>query len=466
MARMIRQNPRAFETLTARIRELDGKQVKVGWFSSSVYPNGTPVALVAAVQELGSPAKNIPPRLGMRATAMRKWGEWKDLMLDGAKAILQGRRTADQVMDAMGAKAAGDIAKNIASVWEPPLKEATVKARARKLASGVITPSLQQTTRGEQPLDQQPNPHGRLDERSRSQYFAHGVSCDRHAKLRLLRFRRKNGPAERSVARHLCRACDLQGSIQPVPRELYQTYGLQFDQNYVTAYMPESATDVSRDTAGDQIVYAGGRFQAVQKVNWYGPDGWIALLFVQVLPPGYVVDNQLFALVIQLIQQGMNAILAANYNLLTTESGNVITTEGGVGIEADTVVIPVLQAYQPTMQGVNTAPALYIHKIGDQRIGSPRRKSKWTNSYSQLTTENGIGIETESGIGIGADGTNQATMVHTEVQRYATMFQISALATQDPTTPMQLTASDLVNFAAAVAQSEGLHSGNRSSRRL
>ena len=107
MARMIRQNPRAFETLTARIRELDGKQVKVGWFSSSVYPNGTPVALVAAVQELGSPAKNIPPRLGMRATAMRKWGEWKDLMLDGAKAILQGRRTADQVMDAMGAKAAG-----------------------------------------------------------------------------------------------------------------------------------------------------------------------------------------------------------------------------------------------------------------------------------------------------------------------------------------------------------------------
>ena len=94
----------------------------------------------------------------MRATAMRKWGEWKDLMLDGAKAILQGRRTADQVMDTMGAKAAGDIAKNIASVWEPPLKEATVKARARKLASGVITPSPAQTTRGERLLINEPNP--------------------------------------------------------------------------------------------------------------------------------------------------------------------------------------------------------------------------------------------------------------------------------------------------------------------
>jgi hypothetical protein len=51
-------------------------------------------------------------------------------------------------------------------------------------------------------------------------------------------------------------------------------------------------------------------------------------------------DNFLFSLIIPLIQQGMNAILAANYNLLATQSGNVITTEGGSGIEADTVVVP------------------------------------------------------------------------------------------------------------------------------
>jgi hypothetical protein len=165
-------------------------------------------------------------------------------------------------------------------------------------------------------------------------------------------------------------------------------------------------------------------------------------------------DNFLFSLVIPLIQQGMNNILATNYNLLTTESGNILTTEGGSGIEADTVVVPVLQAYQPTMQGVNTAPALYIHKIGDRRIGSPRRHSKWVTTYSQLATESNQGIATESGIGIGADGTQQSSMVHTETQRYETTFQISALATQDPSTPMQLTASDLVNFAAAILQSD------------
>ena len=78
----------------------------------------------------------------------------------------------------------------------------------------------------------------------------------------------------------------LMGSIQPLPRNLYQMYGLQFDRYYVTVYMPESATDVSRDTAGDQIEYQGNRFQAVQKVNWYAQDGWIAMLFVQILPPG------------------------------------------------------------------------------------------------------------------------------------------------------------------------------------
>ena len=105
-------------------------------------PDGTPVAMVAAVQELGSPAKNIPPRLGMRATAMRKWEEWKAVMLKGARAVLAGAWKANQVMDAVGAKAAGDIAKHITEVWEPPLKQSTVKARARRYASRDATESI------------------------------------------------------------------------------------------------------------------------------------------------------------------------------------------------------------------------------------------------------------------------------------------------------------------------------------
>ena len=75
-------------------------------------------------------------------------------------------------------------------------------------------------------------------------------------------------------------------------------YGLQFDRYYVTAYMPESATDVSRDTAGDQIDYQGSRFQAVQKVNWYA-SGWLDRHAIRSSPAAglIVLDNQLFTLI-------------------------------------------------------------------------------------------------------------------------------------------------------------------------
>jgi hypothetical protein len=144
MARMLRENPKAFETLNARIKELDGIEVRVGWFSSNVYPDkyATPVAYVAAIQELGSPKNKIPPRPFMRPTVMKQWSNWQALMLKGAKAILKGTWSAREVMDALGAQVAGDIAKTIRSIWTPPLKEATVRARARKYSSGEITDSL------------------------------------------------------------------------------------------------------------------------------------------------------------------------------------------------------------------------------------------------------------------------------------------------------------------------------------
>lgn len=42
--------------LKAVYDELAKKQLKVGFFAHSKYPDGTPVAYVAAIQELGYPA--------------------------------------------------------------------------------------------------------------------------------------------------------------------------------------------------------------------------------------------------------------------------------------------------------------------------------------------------------------------------------------------------------------------------
>jgi hypothetical protein len=78
----------------------------------------------------------------------------------------------------------------------------------------------------------------------------------------------------------------FQGSVQPVPRQLYQEYGLQFDKNYYTVFVPLNIVDVTRDTSGDQITYNGNTLQVVQKTNWFAADGWVQMLCIQVLAPG------------------------------------------------------------------------------------------------------------------------------------------------------------------------------------
>lgn len=117
--------------LRVALKGIEGNVGKVGWFATAHYPSGVPVAYVAAVQEFGYPAKNIPPRLGMRATAKEKRPEWASVAEQGAKAVLSGNATAPQLMELIGLKAAGDIRKHITTVQEPPLKPATI---ARRLA--------------------------------------------------------------------------------------------------------------------------------------------------------------------------------------------------------------------------------------------------------------------------------------------------------------------------------------------
>lgn len=99
----------------------------------------------------------------------------------------------------------------------------------------------------------------------------------------------------------------------------------------------------------------------------------------------------------------------------------------GAGMTAAGSTIAIQQSYQPTQQGVKTAPCLYIHKVGDRRAGWPAR----TDVYDSDTDD----------------------MVHTEIEQYETTFQISSLATQNPADTSAKTASDWLNLAAYVLQS-------------
>lgn len=108
---------------------LKGVVGKVGWFNTAKYPDGTPVAYVAAIQEFGYPEGNIPPRLGMRSTSTEKREEWGAVAGNASRSVLQGKMTAPAAMEIIGLKAAGDMRKHISEVTTPPLKVNTVKAR-------------------------------------------------------------------------------------------------------------------------------------------------------------------------------------------------------------------------------------------------------------------------------------------------------------------------------------------------
>ena len=70
----------------------------------------------------------------------------------------------------------------------------------------------------------------------------------------------------------------------------------------------------------------------------------------------------------------------------------------------------------------------FIYKIADKRYGFRKTEDCW----DELTS----------------------TLVHKEIQTYETTFQLSALATQNPATPTQYTASDILNLCASVLQSQ------------
>lgn len=92
--------------------------------------------------------------------------------------------------------------------------------------------------------------------------------------------------------------------------------------------------------------------------------------------------------------------------------------------------VSVKQSSQPTNQGADSGPTIYLEKIGDKRYGFLRRSDRWVFDADPPYFE------------------------HKEEQTYETSFQISALSIQDPQNVTQKTASDIVNIAAAVLQSD------------
>lgn len=76
------------------------------------------------------------------------------------------------------------------------------------------------------------------------------------------------------------------GSVQPVPRNLYEQYGLDFQRSYIMIYASQAVIDVSRDTSGDQVIFpvGGATYNVLSDTRWFPIDGWTAFICVKVIP--------------------------------------------------------------------------------------------------------------------------------------------------------------------------------------
>lgn len=73
----------------------DKPTLKIGFLSNAKYPDGTPVAVVAAVHEFGSKKQNIPPRPFFRTMIAKHKNEWPSLV---RSALINKSSTREALM--------------------------------------------------------------------------------------------------------------------------------------------------------------------------------------------------------------------------------------------------------------------------------------------------------------------------------------------------------------------------------
>lgn len=121
-------NDKILDALNNIASNLSDKQLKVGFIDGATYPDGTPVAMVAATNEYGNPANNQPPRPFFRNAIAEHEREWLDAISRG----LQKGVPLDDVLAVVGEGAVGDVVQSIATLMDPPLSPATIASRKSK----------------------------------------------------------------------------------------------------------------------------------------------------------------------------------------------------------------------------------------------------------------------------------------------------------------------------------------------
>lgn len=155
-------NMKGIDELKKTLADADKKTAQIGWFPSAAYDDGTPVASVAAMQELGT--KTAPPRPYFRPTISEKKEDWAALVDSGLNAMVNGKATIDQVLNGLSLAVVGDVKESISG---PHLALSPVTLALRRLrnegatvGAGLVGAVAGAIARGETGAGQLGQPYG------------------------------------------------------------------------------------------------------------------------------------------------------------------------------------------------------------------------------------------------------------------------------------------------------------------
>jgi hypothetical protein len=117
------------DALKAFVEEAGKLVGKVGWFESAQYPDGTPVALVAMVQEYGSASNGIPPHPYFRQAIAENRARWDGAAAQLIRDALASGGGAGPVFEALTLIAQGDVHKKISELGNYAADAPVIKAR-------------------------------------------------------------------------------------------------------------------------------------------------------------------------------------------------------------------------------------------------------------------------------------------------------------------------------------------------
>lgn len=70
----------------------------------------------------------------------------------------------------------------------------------------------------------------------------------------------------------------IYGSFQPMPKNMYEQFGLDLQKTYSIFYTLNNIIDIQRDVSNDQIRFNNDLYQCESNNEWYAQDGWKGVL--------------------------------------------------------------------------------------------------------------------------------------------------------------------------------------------